>query len=92
MNPSRHTQTDQVLDRLARIEGHVGGIRKMVESGRPCPDVLTQLAAVKAAINAVSRVVLEDHMEHCFQDHSAESIHTSIDELKKALASFIKQS
>lgn len=89
---TQHTQTDKVLARLSRIEGHVSGVRRMVADGKPCPDVLTQLAAIKAAVNAVSRIVLEDHMEHCFEDPTAESFQSSLTELKDALASFIKHS
>jgi len=92
MGHSDHTQTDKVLARLARIEGHVSGVRRMVEEGKPCTDVLTQLAAIKAAVNAVSRTVLVDHMEHCFQDPTAETFQTSINELKDALARYMKHS
>jgi CsoR family transcriptional regulator, copper-sensing transcriptional repressor len=51
--------------RLARIEGQVRGIARMIEDDRYCIDVLTQLAAVDTALEAVALKVLEDHVEHC---------------------------
>jgi DNA-binding FrmR family transcriptional regulator len=60
-----HEQTEAVLERLARIEGHTRGIRRMVEAGRACPDVPIQLAAVRAGEDKVARLVLEDHRESC---------------------------
>ena len=56
---------DQLLKRLARIEGQVRGIAKMIEDDRYCIDVLTQLGAVDTALEAVALKVLEDHVEHC---------------------------
>jgi len=58
----------RVLSRLRRIEGQVRGIQKMVEEERYCIDVLTQVAAVKAALESVSVALLDDHMQHCVAD------------------------
>lgn len=55
MKPHQHTKTRHVVKRLARIEGHVGAIRTMVLEGRSCPEVLTQLAAVRGALEQVER-------------------------------------
>ena len=63
-----HQQTRAVLNRLARLEGHVGGVRKMVAAGRSCPDVLVQLAAVRAAVDKAARLVLEDHIASCLRE------------------------
>ena len=65
---SGHSQTKEVTDRLARIAGHVQGIKKMMEEGKPCEDVLVQLSAVQSAVKNVSRIVLIDHLEHCIID------------------------
>ena len=51
--------------RLARIEGQVRGVARMIEDDRYCIDVLTQLAAIDTALEAVALKVLEDHVEHC---------------------------
>ena len=56
---------DQLLKRLARIEGQVRGIAKMIEDDRYCIDVLTQLGAVDTALEAVALKVLEEHVQHC---------------------------
>jgi DNA-binding FrmR family transcriptional regulator len=56
---------DQLLKRLARIEGQVRGISKMIEDDRYCIDVLTQLGAVDTALEAVALKVLEEHVAHC---------------------------
>lgn len=54
-----------LLKRLARIEGQVRGISGMIDGDRYCVDVLTQIAAVKSALDAVSLQLLENHMKGC---------------------------
>jgi DNA-binding FrmR family transcriptional regulator len=56
---------DELLKRLARIEGQVRGIARMIEDDRYCIDILTQLGAVDTALEAVALRVLEDHVGHC---------------------------
>jgi DNA-binding FrmR family transcriptional regulator len=56
---------DQLLKRLARIEGQVRGIAGMIEDDRYCIDILTQLGAVDTALEAVALKVLEEHVNHC---------------------------
>jgi CsoR family transcriptional regulator, copper-sensing transcriptional repressor len=55
----------RVQDRLRRIEGQVRGLQKMVDDDRYCIDVLTQVGAVKAALDRVALILLADHTEHC---------------------------
>ena len=55
----------QLLKRLARIEGQVRGISKMVEDDRYCIDILTQINAIQAALDKVSLGLLDDHAHHC---------------------------
>ena len=55
----------QLLKRLARIEGQVRGVAKMIEDDRYCIDILTQLGAVDTALEAVALKVLEEHVQHC---------------------------
>ena len=54
-----------VKARLKRIEGQVRGVEKMVEEDRYCIDVLTQVSAIKAALDAVALMLLNDHTAHC---------------------------
>lgn len=56
-----------VLGRLNRIEGQVRGIVRMVEDGRYCIDILTQLQAVRAAVSKVESEILKDHLGHCIE-------------------------
>ena len=58
-------EKEQLLKRLARIEGQVRGIARMIEDDRYCIDVLTQLAAVDTALEAVALKVLDEHVRHC---------------------------
>ena len=85
-----HTQTKAVLNRMARLIGHLESIRKMVEDGRDCSDVLVQLAAVDSAIKGVGRLILKDHISHCIvhavEDHDEEAIA----HLNKAIDQFLK--
>lgn len=55
----------QLLKRLARVEGQIRGISRMIEDDRYCIDILTQLGAVSTALEAVALKVLEEHVEHC---------------------------
>ncbi|MDQ4089867.1 MAG: metal-sensitive transcriptional regulator [Actinomycetota bacterium] len=56
---------DQLKDRLARIEGQVRGVARMVEEDRYCIDVLTQISAIHAALDRVALGMLDDHARHC---------------------------
>ncbi|HEY7849147.1 MAG TPA: metal-sensitive transcriptional regulator [Ktedonobacterales bacterium] len=60
----RADKTD-VLKRLNYIEGHIGGIRKMVESDQYCVDILKQTYAVRKAIEKLEAVILENHLHGC---------------------------
>ena len=63
-----HEQTKAVLNRLSRAIGHLESIKRMVEDGRDCSEVLIQLSAVKSAINNTGKVILKEHIEHCLVD------------------------
>ena len=63
-----HAQTKAVLNRLSRAIGHMESIKRMVEEGRDCSEVLIQLSAVKSAINNTGKIILQDHIEHCIVD------------------------
>ncbi len=68
-----HTQTKAVLNRLSRAIGHLESVKRMVEDGRDCTEVLVQLAAVRSALSSTAKVILKDHLEHCVADaHDAD--------------------
>ena len=56
---------DQLQTRLSRIEGQVRGVSRMVEEDRYCIDVLTQIGAIRAALDKVALGLLDDHVRHC---------------------------
>lgn len=85
-----HEHTKAVLNRLSRATGHLESIKKMVENGRDCSEVLIQLSAVKAAINNTGKVILQDHIQHCLVDAIESGDMKEIEELNKAIDRFIK--
>ena len=85
-----HTHTKAVLNRLSRAIGHMESIKRMVENGRDCSEVLIQLSAVKAAINNTGKIILQDHIEHCIVDAVEHGDKEAIKELEKAIDRFMK--
>lgn len=76
----------RVLNRLARIEGHIRGVKTMVQESRPCPDVLVQIAAIRGALDRVARLILDEHLSQCIGRAAAEgNIDAELEELKMAL-------
>jgi DNA-binding FrmR family transcriptional regulator len=63
---------DQLLGRLRRVEGQVRGIERMVENDRYCIDVLTQIAAIQAALDKVALGLLDGHARHCMHEGAVE--------------------
>ena len=88
MNNKTH---QEVTVRLSKVEGHLRAVRRMVEDGRDCPEVLLQISAVRAALDKIGRIILEDHLDICIvaaiEEGSGEK---AIAELKESLARFIR--
>lgn len=84
-----HTQTKAVLNRLSRAIGHLESVRKMVEDGRDCSEVLIQLAAVRSALNSTAKVILKDHIEHCLLDAMETQDTEALENLNKAIEQFM---
>lgn len=87
---SQHTQTKQIINRLSRAIGHMESIKRMVEQERSCSDVLIQLSAVRAAINRVAAIVLQDHIRHCVIDAANQGDEEVLISLDKAIKQFLK--
>ena len=85
-----HAQTKAVLNRLSRAIGHMESIKRMVEEGRDCSEVLIQLSAVKSAINNTGKIILQDHIEHCIVDAVKDGDMEALEELNKAIDRFMK--
>jgi DNA-binding FrmR family transcriptional regulator len=84
---------EAIMRRLARIEGQVGGLKRMVEDEAYCIDVLTQVAAVTRALEGVSLRLLADHSNHCVRDAVAAGgaeAEEKVDELIAAVERFAR--
>ena len=88
IHSAEHTQS--VLNRMARIIGHMESTKRMVEDGRDCSEVLIQLSAIESAISSVSRVILKEHLSTCIIDAVKNNDTETIEELNKALDKFIR--
>jgi DNA-binding FrmR family transcriptional regulator len=85
---------EALTKRLHRIEGQVRGIERMVEEDRYCIDILTQIGAVKTALEQVGAKLLEDHVTHCVADAISSGDETAANdkaaELLDAVQRFVK--
>jgi CsoR family transcriptional regulator, copper-sensing transcriptional repressor len=91
-HPHVHSEESlrRIVNRLSRIEGHIRGIKMMVQESRSCPDVLVQIAAVRGALDRVSRIILDEHLTECIARAAKEgNIEAEIEELKSALDRFL---
>jgi DNA-binding FrmR family transcriptional regulator len=82
---------EQLLKRLARVEGQVRGISRMIEDDRYCIDVLTQLGAVSTALEAVALKVLEEHVRHCVAGALASGDPAAADEKSRELLEAVQR-
>lgn len=83
-----HQNTKAVLNRLSRASGHLESVKRMIEDGKDCSEVLIQLSAVIAALNNTGKVILKDHIEHCIVDAVESGDKTAIENLNKAIDRF----
>jgi DNA-binding FrmR family transcriptional regulator len=85
-----HQNTKAVLNRISRASGHLESVKRMIEDGKDCSEVLIQLSAVIAALNSTGKIILEDHIQNCIVDAIESGDNTSIENLNKAIDRFIK--
>jgi DNA-binding FrmR family transcriptional regulator len=85
-----HTNTKAVLNRLSRALGHLESVKRMVEDGRDCTDVLIQLAAVRAALGNTAKVILKDHIDHCIVDAAIQGDMQALEDLNTAIERFMQ--
>ena len=81
---------ENVLRRLRKIEGQVKGVQKMIENGKDCSELLVQVAAIRAAINKVGGMILENHLKECIEkalgkDKSENAINDLVDTMVRFL-------
>ncbi|WP_055071177.1 metal-sensitive transcriptional regulator [Clostridium massiliamazoniense] len=80
----------EILVRLRRVEGQVKGIQGMIDKDICCRDVLTQIAAIKAAINKVGILMIEDYARNCMGIEEGDENYPGLERLIKTLNSFVK--
>ena len=85
-----HENQKAVVNRLARAIGHLEKVKRMVEEGYDCSEVLIQLAAVRSALDNTGKVILKDHMRHCMVDAVAAGDQDAIDDLCQAIDKLMK--
>ena len=85
-----HENPTAVLNRLSRAIGHLQSVKRMVEEGRDCSEVLVQIAAVRSAIDNTGKVILQDHLKHCIVEAAQEGDRQAIDDLCQAIDKFMK--
>lgn len=79
-----------LVNRLSRIEGQVRGIKNMIENDAYCTDVLVQVSAVQAALNAFSKELLSNHIHTCVAENIRKGDDSVIDELVVTLQKLMK--
>ena len=85
-----HQQTKAVLNRISRAQGHLEAVRKMIERGEDCSQVLVQLSAVISALNGTGRAILKDHISHCIVDAVEADDMEPIEALNQAIDRFMR--
>jgi DNA-binding FrmR family transcriptional regulator len=87
-----HTTThEENKKRLARIEGQVRAVGRMIDDGEYCIDIITQIQAARAALQSVSKIILEKHLKHCVADALDEQNEATIDEKLAEIMTVIKR-
>lgn len=87
--PGYKASKDQLLKRLARVEGQTRGLSRMVEEDRYCIDILTQIQATEAALHGVALGLLDDHVRHCINGTEVERAEKA-DELMGAVGRLVR--
>lgn len=87
--PVRENQK-AVVNRLARAIGHLDKVRRMVEEGCDCPEILIQLAAVRSALDNTGKVILKDHLRQCMMEAVETGDESAVEDLCQAIDKFMK--
>lgn len=86
-----HKQRKQIVNRLARIEGHVRSVKEMANDGRDCPEILLQITAIEKALESVKKVIFSDHLHQCIAPTIDEDKRDQvINDFQVTLKNFIK--
>lgn len=86
----KHQDTKKIIDRMSRAIGHMESIKRMVQDGRDCSEILIQLSAVRSAINNVGKIILQDHINNCVVDAVETGDKKVLEDLNSAIDKFLK--
>jgi CsoR family transcriptional regulator, copper-sensing transcriptional repressor len=89
-NPGYIDNKEELVNRLRRISGQVGGVERMVDEDRYCIDILTQVAAIQAALDKVALSLLDDHARHCVVGATEENREEMTEEMMGAVGRLIR--
>ncbi len=91
MAVDQHHDVEKLCQRINRVEGQLSGICRMLKDDKPCDEIIIQLNSAKAALQKISQIVLEDHLDHCvlsvIRDGQGEA---QVESLKRALDQYTK--
>ena len=80
----------KIVNRLSKSIGHLESVKRMVEDGRDCTEVLVQLAAVRSEINNAGKALLKEHMAHCIVEAVEENDDEAVEKLNDVIDKFMK--
>ncbi len=80
----------KIINRISKSIGHMESVKRMLEDGEDCADVLVQIAAVKSEINNAGKALLKEHLDHCIVEAVAQNDIDSIEKMNKAIDYFMK--
>jgi len=80
----------KIVNRISRSIGHLESVKRMLENGEDCSDVLLQIAAVKGELNSTGKLLLQEHIEHCIVEAVEEGDSEAIEKMNKAIDRFMK--
>ncbi|HHU31463.1 MAG: metal-sensing transcriptional repressor [Zhaonellaceae bacterium] len=86
----QHQETKKIINRMSRAIGHMESIKRMVEEGRDCSEILIQLSAVRSAINNIGKIILHDHINNCVVNAVETGNKKVLDDLNNAVDKFLK--
>ena len=93
-HPHSHThdpkEMKKIINRISKSIGHMEAVKRMLEDGEDCADVLVQIAAVKSEINNAGKALLKEHLDHCIVEAVAQKDIDSIEKMNKAIDYFMK--
>lgn len=81
---------NRLLSRLARVEGQIRGVARMIEDDRYCVDILTQISAINSSMQNIGLLLLQDHIRGCVVSAEGDELEDRLDELNKAIARFTR--